>query len=74
MDKKYSYFLNNETWFYLKVYVKSQNNMYFMGRFNVTARSAITWYYDIQGYYKRNRHFQRYVVSKPFSVVDTQFT
>jgi hypothetical protein len=27
----------------------------------------------IQGYHKTNRHFQRYVVSNPFAVVDTQF-
>jgi hypothetical protein len=26
----------------------------------------------IQSYYKRNKHIQRYVVSKPFSLVETQ--
>jgi hypothetical protein len=31
----------------------------------------ISFGYVIQDYYKRNRHFQRYAVSKPFSVVDT---
>ena len=37
------------------------------------ARPTIIVSITIQGYYKRNRHFQRYVVIKTVSVVDTQF-
>ena len=54
---------NNNNWDIYTVIVSLSLDNYW----TITAFTALSLISLIHGYYKRNRHFQRYVVSKPLA-------